>query len=803
MRVRSAGAAFIFASCLLLTAACDSPEEREAQHIESGKTLSAAGDYAKAAIEFRNALQINSTRADTKYLLGEVLEKQGNLPAALAAFQEVSFQDPENRQAQIKLGQFALMNGDSVAAIRYADKAIASDPQQADAYTMKAAALVMQKKFAESEAEIQKSLARAPGNDDALIILASQRMLEGRAAEAEKLIADNIRDRPDSAMLLAFQAKMLRDMGRPDDAETALRRLITMQPDVPEHVLMLANDLRGKGRYDEAKQLFRDSLAENAAKERILDAYASFLQQRESPDAVVAEIAALSGLFADSNKYPFLLARLNIEAKSYQRAADILQNLLKKLTVQEEKLDVRAELARIEILEGNRVEAAKQLDQILAEDKEQHNALLLRANIALDDRRYEAAVADARSALNTHQNSPGALTILWRSYALMGERSLAIDTLRTLTKITPADLEAHLQLAGLLIPQATEEALEHLDAAIALAPDQPELRLKKAQALIYSKQESRGEEIGLAMLQDPLQAAIGHQILGESAYARKDFAMAASEFEAALAAGRSFDEIGPKLTQALAFQESGGDGSGASSGDAVQMLEQRISRNPKDSLSFILLANLRQNAGDLKGAEQALRRAIEADPDNAFAHISLSRVLRQDNRIEEMTAALARAERQFPQDRAVQESAAVGREIAGEFDAARAAYERVLQTWPDSLVAANNLAQLIADTWPDDREQLNRARQQLEKFRGEDNPAVLDTLGWVQTRLGNTEEAIILLERATSLSPDSRDALYHYGTALAQKGLTDKAKATLGKALAGGATFRGSNEARALLDSLK
>lgn len=801
MRVRRSAAAIIVTSLLLLLSACDSPEQREAQHLEKGQALAADGELAKAAIEFRNALKINPTNVAAKFMLAEALEKQGNLPAALSTYQDVSLQDGEHRPAQIKLGQFALMNGDPIAAERYADKAISLAPEKADAYTMKAAALVMQRAYDKAEVEIEKSLTRAPNNADALIVLASQRMYQGRTSEAEKVVADGLKATPDDPMLLNFQANMLREMGRTGAAEASLRRLITLQTDNPEHVLTLAKDLSDSGRNEEAKQLFRDALANSADKDRILGAYAGFLQQTEGAAMAASEIAALGDALKASTKYRFLLARLNVEAKAYPEAAAMFGGLLGDLTVEEEKLDVRAELARIELLQGNRAAGAKQLDEILATDKGHHNALLLRANLALEDQRYDAAIADARAALNALPDSPGALEVLWRTQVRMGERSLAIDTLRTLTRSAPGNVEAHLQLASLLIPQAVEEAIEHLDAAIALAPERPELRLTKAQVLIYSKQESRGESIGLAMLQDAALAPIGHQILGEAAYARRDFDMAVREFQTALEMGRPFAEIGPKLTQALTFRDSSGAGNDA--GDAVDMLEQRVSRDPRDSLSLILLANLRQNAGNLKGAETALRQAIEVAPDNPFAHLSLSRVLRQMNRLEEMNAVLARAERQFPDDRTIQESAAVGREIAGTYDAARIAYERVLATWPDSLVAANNLAQLAADVWPEDRELLNQARQRLEKFRNDSNPVVLDTLGWVQVRLGNTDDAVFLLQRAASMTPDSRDAQYHYGVALAQKGLDAKAREALTKALADGAEFRGREEAEALLGKLK
>jgi tetratricopeptide (TPR) repeat protein len=802
MRLRSAGAALTIIVGLLLSAACESPEEREADYVQNGKALFESHEYAKAAIEFRNALKINPTNPESKYLLGLVLERQGNLQAAFAAFQDVTFQSPTHREARIKLGQYALVNGDSANALLHADKAIELDPQRADGHVMRAAALLMQRKYVDVEEEIQTALSLEPNSEDALIVLASLHVAEKRPAEAEKVITDGLAANPSSVQLLGFRVKQLRDQGRREEVEDILRQLIAIEPGNPEHVIALAKDLIAEKRPDAAMELFRQSIAKSADKERLLGAYGEFLKVNSGAATAISEISALADDFAGNAKYQFLLARLHVEARQFAEASRILNGLLDSLQRQNEKLDVRAELARIELLNGSRDNAASQLDAIIQEDKGQHNALVLRANMAFEDRRFDSAIADARSALNEDPRSAGALAILAQSYLQTGEQDLAIDVLRDLTNAAPSNLDAHLQLAGLLLQQTPDEALEHIDAAIDLAPENHALRLRKAQALIYTKRGSQAEVIGHALLQSDATAGIGHQILGEAAFVRKDFATAIAELKAAMEAGRSFNEIGPKLTQAMEFAKS--DATNSSSGETAEsLLRQRIARDPRDALSLILLADLRLAAGDTMSAEQALGRAIEVDPTNSVPYLKLSQVLRQNGKIEEMTSVLSKAEKQFPEDRLMQESAAIGREISKNYEGARAAYQQVLQKWPNSMVAANNLAQLVADIWPEDRDQLSAARQVLEKYRSQDNPAILDTLGWVQTRLGNTEDAVILLERATTLAPDSREAQYHYAVALAQKGLKDKAKITLQKSLLGDASFRGVDDARLLLNDMR
>ena len=55
--VRCAGA--LGFATLLLLGACDDPKDLQAKYVAHGKSLYETGDYVKAALEFKNALQIN------------------------------------------------------------------------------------------------------------------------------------------------------------------------------------------------------------------------------------------------------------------------------------------------------------------------------------------------------------------------------------------------------------------------------------------------------------------------------------------------------------------------------------------------------------------------------------------------------------------------------------------------------------------------------------------------------------------------------------------------------------------------
>ena len=295
---------------MLLLAACDSPEEREAAYLNSGKELYESGELSKAAIEFRNALKINPTGVEAKYFTALIFEKKGNVPRAISAFQDVALQDPNNREVQLKLGQYALMNSDAAQASDRADKLIALDSNQPDGHTMKGAALLMMGKLPEAEAEARAALALKPHDEDATIVLASQRARQKKFDEAEAIVKEALEANPKSVQLLGFKLKLLADQNRKTEVEQVLRQLIELDPTNPGHVVLLASELTATGRLPEARDEFRRAITANKDSQPLLAAYADFLEKHVSTDEAIDEAKKLAGQYKGNALYSFLLARL-------------------------------------------------------------------------------------------------------------------------------------------------------------------------------------------------------------------------------------------------------------------------------------------------------------------------------------------------------------------------------------------------------------------------------------------------------------------------------------------------------------
>lgn len=100
-------------------------------------------------------------------------------------------------------------------------------------------------------------------------------------------------------------------------------------------------------------------------------------------------------------------------------------------------------------------------------------------------------------------------------------------------------------------------------------------------------------------------------------------------------------------------------------------------------------------------------------------------------------------------------------EVQGRYEEAKARYEAALQADPNNRMTLNNLAYLLVDKLDRPAEALPYAEQ--AKRLAPDDASVLDTLGYVLSRLQRSGEAAGVLLRALEISRDSIAINYHLG----------------------------------------
>ncbi|WP_426140909.1 tetratricopeptide repeat protein [Pseudomonas sp. DWP3-1-2] len=199
-----------------------------------------------------------------------------------------------------------------------------------------------------------------------------------------------------------------------------------------------------------------------------------------------------------------------------------------------------------------------------------------------------------------------------------------------------------------------------------------------------------------------------------------------------------------------------------------------------------LTAQLRQadilmSNGSAAEASKRLTEAREAQPDYAIQlYLIEAETLANNNQAERGWQVLNQALKQYPDDLNLLYTRAMLAEKRDDLTQMEKDLRAILKREPENAMALNALGYTLSDRTT----RYAEAKELIEKAHklNPDDPAVLDSLGWVNYRLGNLDEAERLLRQALERFPDHEVAA-HLGEVLWAKGEQREARKVWGKAL--------------------
>ena len=185
-------------------------------------------------------------------------------------------------------------------------------------------------------------------------------------------------------------------------------------------------------------------------------------------------------------------------------------------------------------------------------------------------------------------------------------------------------------------------------------------------------------------------------------------------------------------------------------------------------------ASLLARDGKVREARELIRRLPENSPDDARAKVlAEAQVLRDVKLWRDASDVLTQANKTFPDDvDLIYEQSMMAEKLNRLADMERL-LRRVIELKPDHQHAYNALGYSLAERnvrLPEARTLIKKA---LELSPGE--PSITDSLGWVEYKLGNRDEAVRLLREAYRGQPDAEIAA-HLGEVLWVTGQTDEAR---------------------------
>jgi tetratricopeptide (TPR) repeat protein len=197
--------------------------------------------------------------------------------------------------------------------------------------------------------------------------------------------------------------------------------------------------------------------------------------------------------------------------------------------------------------------------------------------------------------------------------------------------------------------------------------------------------------------------------------------------------------------------------------------------NPQRALEVqtrraILLAR----QGKVLEARNLVQQVPERRPEDARGKLlAESQVLRDVKRWNDAHAVLASANQRFPDDADLLYEQAMMAEKMSRIDEMERLLRKVIEIKPDHHHAYNALGYSLADRSQRLPEAQSLIKKALELAPGD--PFITDSLGWVEYRLGNRDEAARLLRQAYAARPDPEIAA-HLGEVLWVSGSHEDAR---------------------------
>lgn len=346
-----------------------------------------------------------------------------------------------------------------------------------------------------------------------------------------------------------------------------------------------------------------------------------------------------------------------------------------------------------------------------------------------------------------------------------GSPQEALDYAREALSLYPNSTAALILYATLMHElERSDEAIEYLGVALEAQPDNLRLRLQYARLLAQQDLEGAQKQFEILVDQAPQDPDLLLS-LAIVAMERQDADTARANFEALLDAGEHVSRAHFYLGQ-LAEQEQNPD----------QALLHYLQVQPgQDFLSAtVKLLNIFIAQEDLESATEHMNRLRNQFPEQAPGlYLLQARTLIQHQYLSRAETLFNEALDAHPDHSDLRYGRAMLYDQRSNFEATERDLKAILKYDPNNATALNALGYILAERGErlDEAEQLIRQALELAP----DEPAILDSMGWVLYRQGKPERALGYLERAFRLFPDQEVAA-HLGEVLWVLGAGEKAR---------------------------
>lgn len=479
---------------------------------------------------------------------------------------------------------------------------------------------------------------------------------------------------------------------------------------------------------------------------------------------LVAEVAMQRGQYDVAIKHYLELARVTRDVRLAERAARIAvyahdnENALAAAKLwaefEPDNLEARQVLTAFYIRNGRLDEAQRQLEEVLAAVPEgDESAFMLIAGLLGRQQDKVAAVQVMQRLIETRPQDPAALFAFSHLAVRTGALEEAEQAIRRVVELRPDRVDALIQQARILTMRGkAPEALALLDAGLKKHSKHMGLRMAYARLLVDVKQYDKAfAQFQALNKQSPKDSDVlfalgvlsvqlnriddGEDYLLQLYRANKSYTA-----ESAYYLGRIAEEFRKDTDKAIEWYS-------------------KVDRGENHLESQLRIAYLVAQRGDVDLAIAGLRSIAPRGPVQVLRlYLVEGQLLRDAGRHEQAMEVFDNGLEELPDNTDLLYARAMVAEKLDQLDLMEADLKRILEREPDNVDALNALGYTLADRTRRYDEAAGFIQRALDLRP--DSHYVLDSMGWLQYRLGNYEEAAKYLRRAFEVNPDSEIAAH-------------------------------------------
>lgn len=486
---------------------------------------------------------------------------------------------------------------------------------------------------------------------------------------------------------------------------------------------------------------------------------------RNMPRAAAQEFLKALAIIAD----PQLAGRATSLALNANDEPLALAAAQRWLEIEPDSLDAREVILLLSLRQGVLADAHAQAVAIVRDhpggeaDGFRHVALLM----VTETSRSEAALALMQQLVGAWPQLAGAHYALGLLAMRFNQTELAEKAARESLRLEPDADDATLLLAGVQLKKGEVEAAERsMDDVARRSPAQTDLRMGYARMLLEAGERDRARRQFRLILEGEPRNTDARYALGLMALEDEKLDEAVAQFALLVERGERMDDAAYYLGR---IEESRRNFGGAQRwyqqvDNGTHMVEAAVR-------SATMLGRLKR-LGEARTELEQLRRQFPPLAPRFYA--VEGEILITGNQpllaLEVYDAALALT----PADADLLYGRSLAHEKLRRIDAAEADLRAILAQEPDESRALNALGYLLT-VYRGDR--LDEARGLISRALALDpeDAAIIDSMGWVEFRLGRAEEARRLLQRAYEMLPDPEIAA-HLGEVLWTLGDQERAR---------------------------